>query len=116
MEIAKDVAEYAAGGIEIFGVGMICLGVAAASVRAAIGIGRSQSVADWSETYRHGIIRSILVGLDLLVAADIINTVAVDFSFHAVGILAVIVLIRTFLSFTLEVEMTGHWPWQKNGH
>jgi uncharacterized membrane protein len=50
-----------------------------------------------------------------LVAADIIHTVAVELNFNTVGVLALVVLIRTFLSFTLEVELTGHWPWQQKG-
>ena len=57
--------------------------------------------------------RGILLGLEFLIAADIIYTVAVDLSFESVGALAIIVFIRTFLSFTLEVELTGRWPWQK---
>jgi hypothetical protein len=47
------------------------------------------------------------------VAADIIRTVAVTPTFESVGVLAVIVLIRTFLSFSIELEITGRWPWQK---
>jgi uncharacterized membrane protein len=58
----------------------------------------------------------ILTGLEVLVGADIIHTVAVDLTFESVGILAIVVLIRTFLSFTLEVELTGHWPWQARGN
>lgn len=57
--------------------------------------------------------RSILLGLELLVAGDIIRTVAVTPSFRSVGVLAAIVAIRTFLSFTLEMEISGRWPWQK---
>ncbi|MEE9097368.1 DUF1622 domain-containing protein [Pseudarthrobacter phenanthrenivorans] len=57
--------------------------------------------------------RSILLGLELLVAADIIRTVAVTPTFVSVGVLAIIVLIRTFLSFSLKLEITGRWPWQK---
>lgn len=57
--------------------------------------------------------RGILLGLEFLIAADIIYTVAIDLSFESVGALAIIVIIRTFLSFTLEVELTGRWPWQK---
>jgi uncharacterized membrane protein len=57
--------------------------------------------------------RGILLGLEFLVAADIIHTVAVELSFETVGVLALIVLIRTFLSFTLDVELTGRWPWQE---
>ncbi len=55
----------------------------------------------------------ILLGLEFLIAADIIRTVTVDLTFKSVGILAMVVLIRTFLSFALEVELTGRWPWQK---
>jgi uncharacterized membrane protein len=54
-----------------------------------------------------------LLGLEFLVAADIIRTVAVTPTFRSVGVLAVIVVIRTFLSFSLELEITGRWPWQK---
>jgi uncharacterized membrane protein len=57
--------------------------------------------------------RGILLGLEFLVAADIIHTVAVELTFRTVGVLAIIVLIRTFLSVTLELELTGRWPWQK---
>ena len=54
------------------------------------------------------------MGLELLVAADIIRTVAVTPDARSVAVLAGIVLIRTFLSFSLELEITGYWPWQKN--
>lgn len=63
--------------------------------------------------YRQLLGRSILLGLELLVAADIIRTVAVTPTFESVGVLAIIVAIRTFLSFSLELEITGRWPWQK---
>ena len=63
--------------------------------------------------YRQFLGRSILLGLELLVAADIIRTVAVTPTLESVTVLAVIVLIRTFLSFSLELEITGRWPWQK---
>jgi uncharacterized membrane protein len=64
--------------------------------------------------YRQLLGRSILLGLELLVAADIIRTVAVTPTWESVGVLAVIVVIRTFLSFSLELEITGRWPWQKD--
>ena len=57
--------------------------------------------------------RSILLGLEFLVAADIIRTVAVSPTLPGVGVLAIIVLIRAFLSFTLELEIDGRWPWQR---
>lgn len=55
----------------------------------------------------------ILLGLELLVAGDIVKTVATEPSLTSVGVLALIVLIRTFLSFSLEVEISGRWPWQQ---
>ena len=64
-------------------------------------------------SYRQLLGRSILLGLELLVAADIIRTVAVTPTYEGVGVLGIIVLIRTFLSFSLELEITGRWPWQK---
>jgi uncharacterized membrane protein len=61
---------------------------------------------------REGLGRAILVGLELLVAADIIRTVAIDPTFQSVGVLGLIVVVRTFLSWSLEVEVNGRWPWQ----
>jgi uncharacterized membrane protein len=56
--------------------------------------------------------RGILLGLELLVAGDILWTVAITPTFTSIGVVAMIVAIRTFLSFSLEVELTGRWPWQ----
>ncbi len=63
--------------------------------------------------YRQQVGRAILLGLEFLVAADIIRTIAVDPTFTSVGVLAIVVLVRTFLSFTLDVELEGRWPWQQ---
>ena len=63
--------------------------------------------------YRQGIGRAILLGLEVLVAADIIRTVAVSPTFESVGVLAIIVVVRTFLSITLQVELESRFPWQK---
>jgi uncharacterized membrane protein len=63
-------------------------------------------------TLRRGLGRAILIGLELLVAADIIRTVAIEPSLQNVAVLGLIVVIRTFLSWSLEVEIDGHWPWQ----
>lgn len=58
--------------------------------------------------------RAILLGLEFLVIADIIGTVAIEPTLHNLGVLAVIVSIRTLLSFALELEVSGRWPWQKH--
>ena len=63
--------------------------------------------------FRQEVGRAILLGLELLVAADIIRTVAVSPTLESVAVLSGIVLVRTFLSFSLEVELTGMWPWQR---
>ena len=62
--------------------------------------------------FRQGLGRSLLLALDLLVAADIILTVTLHLSYETLGMLALLVLIRTFLHFVLELEVTGRWPWQ----
>lgn len=62
--------------------------------------------------YRHRLGRSIILGLEFLVAADILRTVAEIPTLERVLILSAIVLIRTFLSFSLQVELEGRWPWQ----
>jgi len=64
--------------------------------------------------FREGFGRSLLLAVDLLVAADIILTAALDLSFESLGMLGLLVLIRTFLHFLLELELTGHWPWQSS--
>jgi uncharacterized membrane protein len=80
-------------------------------IAAAALIGRRNNDQTY-HAYRKHLVRSILLGLELLVAADIIRTVAVALTFESVGVLALVVLIRTFLSFSLELEITGRWPWQ----
>jgi uncharacterized membrane protein len=56
--------------------------------------------------------RGILLGLELLIAADIIRSIRVEFNFTNIGLLGLIVIIRTVLSITLEVEIDGTWPWR----
>jgi uncharacterized membrane protein len=66
------------------------------------------------QEYRRHLGRIILIGLEFLVAGDLIRTVAVEPTFTSVGVLAAIVAIRTFLSFSLDIEMTGRLPWAKS--
>jgi uncharacterized membrane protein len=97
--------------IDAAGVGVMVVGALAATAAAAKQA--RQHVPDVYRHYRQQLGRSILLGLELLVAADIIRTVAVTPTASSVAVLAGIVLIRTFLSFSLELEITGRWPWQK---
>lgn len=80
--------------------------------RPAAGDHGATGVADSYQRYRQQLGRAILLGLEFLVAADIIRTVAVTPTLRSVAVLGGIVLIRTFLSFSLELEITGRWPWQ----
>ena len=76
----------------------------------------SSRTKDWRlayPSYRSDIGRGILLGLELLVGADIISTITAPLTFDSVGLLAAIVGIRTFLSFSLETEIEGCWPWQR---
>ena len=63
--------------------------------------------------FRSGAKKSMMLGLDFLVAGDIIRTVTVNSSLEGVTTLGLLVLIRTALVFTIHVETEGHWPWQK---
>lgn len=102
--------------VEIVGTSIIVIGAFGSLALFLIGLmRRSASRADLVAQFRSGLGRSILLGLEFLVAADIINTVAIEPTIESLLVLAGIVLIRTFLSFSLEVEIDGRWPWQKRG-
>ena len=108
-EIISTVGEV----VDILGVVAIVLGVSYAVVDAALrGVRRIHPIYS---RFRRVLGRAILLGLELLVAADIIKTVAVTPTLDSVVVLAIIVLIRTFLSWSLELEISGRWPWQKRG-
>lgn len=106
----QGVIELAGEAGDAAGVAVIVVGVVGATIVAAARLARGGR--DVYRPYRQQLGRSILLGLELLVAADIIRTVAVQPTFTSVGVLGLIVVIRTLLSFTLELEITGRWPWQ----
>lgn len=110
----QDAVELVGKVLDGTGVAAIVAGVIVATVLYAGSLrGAGETAADSYRRYRQRIGRAILLGLEILVAADIIRTVAVSPSFRSVGVLAVIVAVRTFLSFTLELELEGRWPWQR---
>ncbi|MFN3522408.1 MAG: DUF1622 domain-containing protein [Phenylobacterium sp.] len=99
--------------LEFAGVGIIVVGAVAASV---FFLRQARRSGDWRaayEAYRANLGRGILLGLELLVGADIIGTITAPLTFESVGLLALIVVIRTFLSFSLETEIEGRWPWRR---
>ena len=106
-------AEALALGLEAIGVFIIVVGATLSSVSFARALLQRTPFASAAHAYRNTLGATILLGLELLVAADIVGTVVVAPTFTNVGVLALIIAVRTFLSFALEVEINGHWPWQR---
>ena len=75
---------------------------------------RARPADDAYKALRRNLGRCILLGLEVLIVADIVRTIIVDSTLESVAVLAGIVIVRTFLSFSLEVELTGRWPWQQS--
>ncbi|MGB5168123.1 MAG: DUF1622 domain-containing protein [Acidimicrobiia bacterium] len=108
VEIGETVAKW----IEVAAITAITVGIVTAVIRAVIAWIRSDGAAAF-EVFKRGIGRGMLVGLDLLIAADIIKTVTVDPTLENTATLGLLVLIRTFLSWSIVVEVTGRWPWEE---
>ena len=103
-----DLIEQLGVALEIAGVGLLVGGLLLAFVRSA----RTAQNQRYAQL-RHDIGRSILLGLEVLVAADIVRSVALAPSMGGLAVLAAIVAIRTFLSWSLALELDGRWPWQR---
>jgi len=106
-QVMEDIGDV----IDAAGVAVIVVGMLIGAGAAVVELGRHET-----GIYRHfrqQLGRTILLGLELLVVGDIVRTVAAQPTLASVAVLAIIVLIRTFLSFSLEVELTGYWPWQR---
>jgi uncharacterized membrane protein len=96
-------------GIDVFGVVIIVVGIAWATSRFL------RQADQHFHDYKIRVGRTLLLGLEMLVAADIVKTIAVEPTFVSIGVLAGLVVIRTFLSWTLVLEIEGRWPWQRDG-
>lgn len=108
-EVAHDVAQW----IEIVAVTVIAVTVVvsvAAMVRVAVA-GGGAATSLW--VFKQAFSRGVLLGLDLLIAADIIRTVTLDPTLENVAALGLLVVVRTFLSWALVLEAEGRWPWQR---
>jgi uncharacterized membrane protein len=97
-------------GIDVFGVLIIAIGIAWSTKGFFYRFPKTGSVG--YDQYRIQIGRSLMLGLEVLVAADIVKTVALELTFRSLGVLAGLVAIRTFLNWTLVLEIEGRWPWQ----
>jgi uncharacterized membrane protein len=95
--------------IEIFGVFIIVAGIAWSTYLCI----HWRKHAEPYDEYKIRIGRSLLLGLEVLVAADIVKTIAIELTFTSLGLLAGLVVVRTFLSWTLVLEIEGRWPWQR---
>ena len=112
MDFFKNIVGIAGYAIEAAGVLIIVLGFISATFWFLLQIKKIDLAVVYGK-YRIVLGRVILLGLEFLLAGDIIRTVVITPSLEQVGVLTIIVLIRTFLSFTLELEIEGKWPWQR---
>jgi len=108
----KHIVEFIGDLGDLLGVLIIAIGTVWGGWRFLIAV-KDKTATQGYEAYRLQLVRTLLLGLEVLVAADIIRTVAVNPSLNSVAVLAAIVVIRTFLSWSLILEIEGRWPWQK---
>jgi uncharacterized membrane protein len=113
MEQVHRYIEQLAAALELAGAAIILASAILATVRFVRDGFRSSHWRHAYESYRANLGRGILLGLELLVGADIIGTITAPLTWSSVGLLAAIVVLRTFLSFSLETEIEGCWPWQR---
>lgn len=107
----RDLMELIGRAVDAVGVLIIVVGAVLATGRF---VGRAKgNFAESYRSYRQGLGRAILLGLEFLIAGDIIRTVVVAPTLENVLILALIVIIRTFLSMALQLEVEGRWPWNR---
>lgn len=99
--------------LDFAGVVIILGGVIIASAIAFVRLFNHKGLHQLYQQYRRNLARSILIGLEFIVAGDIIRSVAGDLSLNGVIILAIIILVRSFLGMEMEMEMDGRWPWQR---
>ncbi len=99
--------------VEAVGAGIMVLGGFGAFVVFARRALRADTAKGSYDELRRNLGRCILVGLEVLIIADIVRTIIVDSTLESVGVLAIIVVIRILLSFSLEVEIDGAWPWRE---
>jgi uncharacterized membrane protein len=107
----RDLMDLIGRAVDALGVFIIVIGAVVATARFVAGA--RSGFADSYRSYRQGLGRAILLGLEFLIAGDIIRTVVVAPTLENVLILGLIVVIRTFLSMALQLEVGGRWPWNR---
>ncbi len=104
--------KYAALAIEVLAVVIIVVPILGATIRYLFQAALHPGIKDRYQKLKVSLGRTLLLGLEILVAADIVRTVALEATLESVLVLGLLVLIRTFLSWALVVEIEGRWPWQ----
>ena len=102
-------------GTAVDGVGVLIVAAGAVVATARLLVHRAHNTGNYYSSYRQDIGRAILLGLEFLIAGDIIRTVVVAPTIQNVLVLGLIVLIRTFLSLSLQLEIEGRLPWRREG-
>ena len=102
-------------GTAVDGVGVFIVAAGALVATARLLVRRRHNTGNYYSSYRQDIGRAILLGLEFLIAGDIIRTVVVAPTIQNVLVLGLIVLIRTFLSMSLQLEIEGRLPWRRDG-
>ncbi len=110
----KEFFEQAVHIVEFAAVALLLIGLAVSVGRYLLAFAQKKGKAAYQD-FRHNLGRTLLLTLEFLIAADILETVVVTRSMESLGILAGLVVVRTFLSFALDVELEGRWPWQAKG-
>jgi uncharacterized membrane protein len=113
METIHHLIEWAALGIELLAVAVIVAAVVLIAVtRGTVRYLFKLDKEGAYESYKHQLAKPLLLGLELLVAADVVRTVALEPTLNNVAVLGLLVVVRTFLSWSMVVEIEGRWPWQ----
>jgi uncharacterized membrane protein len=107
----RDAIELSASAIELLAVAIIVVAIVHGTGRYLLHL--QQRPDDAYERYRERLGKALLLGLEFLVAADIVRTVALEPTMQNVLILALLVIVRTFLSWSIVVEIEGRWPWRQ---
>ena len=109
----RSIIEWAALGIEVLAVAIIVAAVISVTVsRGTVRFLVHLDTPGAYQAYKYQLAKPLLLALDFLVAGDVVRTVALESTLNNVAVLGLLVVVRTFLSWSITVELEGHWPWQ----
>jgi uncharacterized membrane protein len=119
LDVARGGMQLASAAVEVFGVAVIVIGITAAAIQFLSGLAQRNrqngaSTEALGERMKRTVGLTAILGLEILVAADIIRSVAVSPTLVTIAALGLLVLVRTFLSWTIALEIDGRWPWQRS--